>query len=62
VTANANAFTLSPRDAPWFPPLPTQAELRAIDRCHALAKDAGVLDRLRDLRALLQQINEEPRS
>lgn len=53
------AFTLAPRVEPWHPAEPTEAELLAIDRNYAIAKDLGVLDRLRVLRALRQQVNED---
>lgn len=55
----AHAFDLTPCVEPWHPEKPTEAELQAIDRTYSIAKDAGVLERLRDLRALRQQVKEE---
>lgn len=37
---------------------PTEAELRAIDRSYAIAKDSGVLFADADRRALQRQLNE----
>lgn len=38
--------------------MPTEAELLAIDRNYAIAKDSGALFRDADRRALQQQLNE----
>lgn len=53
-------YALALRDQPRPAGPPSEAELRAIDRSYAIAKQMGVLDRLRDARALQQQIKEEP--
>jgi len=51
-----HARFLKPAQARQF--MPTEAELLAMDRTYAIAKDSGALFRDADRRALQQQINE----
>jgi hypothetical protein len=47
---------LTPAEQELF--MPSEAELLAIDRSYAIAKDSGALFAAQDRRALQQQINE----